>query len=58
MNLIKSFLLLLSLTLIHLPSEAKRTIEYRDIQLRIEANTKVTYAIAVLDKREVVTDQK
>jgi len=57
MNLIKSFILLISLMVVHFPSEAKRTIEYRNIELQIEVNSDVTYAVAVLDKREVVTNQ-
>jgi hypothetical protein len=57
MNLIRSFILLLSLVVIHLPSEAKFKIEYRNIELKIEANSNITYAVAVLDKREVVTNK-
>lgn len=57
MNFVKSFILLISLMIVHLPSEAKRTIEYRDIELQIEASSDVTYAVAVLDRREVVTKQ-
>ncbi|MBN1415174.1 MAG: hypothetical protein JW973_08755 [Bacteroidales bacterium] len=55
MNLIKSFILLVSLTGILLPAEARRAIEYRDIVLKIESNSNITYAVAVLDKREVIT---
>jgi len=55
MNFIKSFILLLSLVIVQLPIEAKITLEYRYIELKIESNSNITYAIAVLDKREVVT---
>jgi hypothetical protein len=37
--------------------QAKRTIEYRDIQLQIQSNSNLSYAVAVLDKREVVVKQ-
>jgi hypothetical protein len=42
---------------VQLPLEAKNVIEYRNIELQIESNSNITYAVAVLDKREVVTNQ-
>jgi hypothetical protein len=57
MNLIKSFILLLSLAVFQLPAKAQRAIEYSNIELQIKSNSNITYAVAVLDKREVVTDK-
>jgi hypothetical protein len=57
MNLIKSFILLLCLALIQGPAEAQRAIEYSNIELQIKSNSNINYAVAVLDKREVVTDK-
>ncbi len=36
---------------------ARRTITYHDIQLDIQINKELTYAIAVVDKRDVVIKQ-
>jgi hypothetical protein len=57
MNLIKSFILLLSLAVIQGPAEAQRVIGYRNIELQIKSNSNIKYAVSVLDKREVVTDK-
>jgi hypothetical protein len=42
---------------VQLPVDAQLKIEYRNIKLQIESNSNITYAVAVLDKREVVTKQ-
>jgi len=41
---------------LHVSVEAKRTQDYRYIEFEINTNGNETYAVAVLDKREVVTD--
>ncbi len=56
MNLTKPFVLLSLAVCIHLSAEAKRTQEYRFIEFQIETNSDLSYAVAVLDKREAVTD--
>jgi len=55
MNLTKPFILLVSLICINLSAEVKRTQEYRFIEFQIDVNSELTYAVAVLDRREVVT---
>lgn len=57
MNLIKSFILLLSFTAINVPAESQRAIEYSNIEFQIKSNSNINYAVAVLDKRGVVTDK-
>jgi|GEM_PF-2697297 len=57
MNPIKYLILFLLVLCIHIQVEAKRTQEYRYIEFQINASSDITYAIAVLDKREVVTSK-
>ena len=56
MNFTKPIFLFVLIICIHLSAEAKRTQEYRFIEIQIATNSDLTYSIAVLDKREVVTD--
>lgn len=56
MNFTKPFFLVILLIFIHFSVEAKRTQEYRFIEFQISVDSNLTYSIAVLDKREVVTD--
>jgi hypothetical protein len=57
MNLIKSFILLSSLAAIQVPAESQRAIEYSNIEFQIKSSSNINYAVAVLDKRGVVTDK-
>ena len=57
MKPIKCILIILSITCVSFHVEAKRTLNYRIIEPQIQANSDLTYAVAVLDKREVVTSQ-
>jgi len=49
--------MLLCLIIIKPVVEAKTTLDYRKIQLQIASNASTTYAVAVLDRREVITKQ-
>jgi len=55
MKPIKYLLLTLLVVCTHLHIEAKRVQEYHNIEFQIDVNSNTSYAIAVLDKREVVT---
>jgi len=57
MNPIKYSILILLVVCVNLQVEAKRTQEYRYIEFQISASSDITYAIAVLDNREVVTSE-